>query len=378
LTDVKKSESLPNNKARKRLFIKPRRIFSNGIVKAPTAVPEADRLGGTVKKNGTRYLVELYDDPRTAPAASQNRDFKEWTKTLDHWAKRGPITFKRIYHGITGRPFKFLEDEGIGVEIQGPFTDKVTHQGTPVEALPFLRTPKQSPEIALENPDSNAGAETVSHTINGHSIALRLTYGNVRFSLTGDLNQDGMQRMFARLDPGELEAEVLKAPHHGSHEFDHAALRATKPAVALVSSGDENAFHEYIHPRATLMAALGQAMPAPAGVVLSTELAAFFQTRDYASTRKDLRDFFANHTKKRWDQKDLVNLFAGQVDPGDPRAFFAFERRNFGIIHVRTDGERLLVFTHSGKAGLNEAYRLRVRRDSAGERLVTFEETATR
>ena len=42
------------------------------------------------------------------------------------------------------------------------------------------------------------------------------------------------------------------------------------------------------------------------------------------------------------------------------KRYFGFERTNFGIIHIRTDGERVLVFTHSGKAGMNEAYRLTV------------------
>ena len=34
---------------------------------------------------------------------------------------------------------------------------------------------------------------------------------------------------------------------------------------------------------------------------------------------------------------------------GFPLNSFGFERTNFGIIHIRTDGERVLVFTHSGK-----------------------------
>jgi hypothetical protein len=40
--------------------------------------------------------------------------------------------------------------------------------------------------------------------------------------------------------------------------------------------------------------------------------------------------------------------------------FFSFERTNFGIIHIRTDGERVLALTHSGKKGLNEAYQFTV------------------
>ncbi len=33
---------------------------------------------------------------------------------------------------------------------------------------------------------------------------------------------------------------------------------------------------------------------------------------------------------------------------------------NFGIIQIRTDGKRVLVFTHSGKAAMKEAYRFTV------------------
>ncbi|MFV2064722.1 MAG: MBL fold metallo-hydrolase [Chloroflexota bacterium] len=117
LNDVKRSESLPRTKAHKRLFIKPKRVFSNGIVKAPGSVDDDERLGSTVARNGTRYLVDLFDDPRTAPPGALNADFKEWNKTLDHWEKRGAIEFTRVYHGMAGRPFKFLEDEGIKVEI---------------------------------------------------------------------------------------------------------------------------------------------------------------------------------------------------------------------------------------------------------------------
>ena len=40
--------------------------------------------------------------------------------------------------------------------------------------------------------------------------------------------------------------------------------------------------------------------------------------------------------------------------------YFGFVRTNFGIVHVRTNGERILVYTHSGKEGMNEAYRLTV------------------
>ena len=36
--------------------------------------------------------------------------------------------------------------------------------------------------------------------------------------------------------------------------------------------------------------------------------------------------------------------------------FFAFSRAAFGLVMVRTDGERLLVCTNSGRKDLKEAY----------------------
>jgi len=40
--------------------------------------------------------------------------------------------------------------------------------------------------------------------------------------------------------------------------------------------------------------------------------------------------------------------------------FFAFSRSAFGMVKVRTDGKRLLVYTYSGKDDLKEAYAFRV------------------
>lgn len=63
---------------------------------------------------------------------------------------------------------------------------------------------------------------------------------------------------------------------------------------------------------------------------------------------------------------------------GDPPGlFYGFERTNFGIIHVRTDGERVLVFTHSGKKGLNEAYRFSVTVEN-GDHVAHFDQVVTR
>ena len=73
-----------------------------------------------------------------------------------------------------------------------------------------------------------------------------------------------------------LQAEVFKVPHHGSADFSGAFLQAVSPVVSVVSSGDDTARKEFIHPRATLVGALGYSrLEEP--LVFVTELVAFFQ-----------------------------------------------------------------------------------------------------
>jgi hypothetical protein len=132
------------------------------------------------------------------------------------------------------------------------------------------------------------------------------------------------------------------------------------PVVALVSSGDESAFKEYIHPRASLMAALGRVMRGDTGVILCTELAAFFAYRKQAHGRELLREFFQNHSQGTFSRDELVELFQGEGgNASGPSLFESFERTNVGIVHVRTDG----ALHHSGERGVNEAYRFAVASD---------------
>jgi hypothetical protein len=365
LNDILRSETEAGLEARKRLFIHPKRVYHNGLVKAPSNQPELERLGRTIMDTGTPMIVDLYDDPRSAPGNMQNKPFTDWGNTLTRWAERGDIIFKRVAQGMNVEQlFGFLGSE-IGIEIQGPFSSKVTdpQDGQLKDALPFLHQPPKSALLHLEEGTDPASDDfSASHTINGHSIALRLTYGNVRFNFTGDMNQESMALMRQRIGLANLECEILKAPHHGSADFDFQALQAMKPVVSLISSGDESADKEYIHPRATLVSALGKVSRGKTGILLCTELVAFFDKRDYSHeraliakfyageapiTRADLRKYYSAMRRSRQDEKDLPS-------------FFGFERTNFGIIHIRTDGKRVLVFTHSGKEGMREAYRFTV------------------
>jgi hypothetical protein len=70
--------------------------------------------------------------------------------------------------------------------------------------------------------------------------------------------------------------------------------------VAIVSSGDESADREHIHPRATLMAASGNTGRADIGLVFTTELAAFFAMRHRRATAKRVRPSPGAPKRKRF------------------------------------------------------------------------------
>jgi hypothetical protein len=316
-----------------------------------------------VDVNGTPMIVDLFDDPRQAPAGSLNEPFKRWTATLSHWQQRGPIEIKRIAHGMDADAlFGFMAP--IKIELQGPFTSTVNDGGQMKEALPFLHDPPKSALVHLQGDDAGSDEFSDSHTINGHSLAFRLTYGNVRFNFTGDLNQESMAILRQRLPLQELEAEIVKAPHHGSAEFDFEALKAMRPVVSLVSSGDESAGKEHIHPRATFVSALGRVSRGDTGIVLCTELVAFFAMREESHQREKIAKFYDGDDATTITRGDLHKFYDEMPRTSDNfkklPSYFGFERTNFGIIHVRTDGERVLVFTHSGKKGMREAYRFTV------------------
>ncbi|MCE5250183.1 competence protein, partial [bacterium] len=86
-----------------------------------------------------------------------------------------------------------------------------------------------------------------------------------------------------------------------------------------------------IHPRATLVGALGKYSRVDEPIIFVTELVAFFNLEGWAHL-----------TDKKEDKKK-----------GE---FFAFSRTAYGIVKTRTDGHRLLVYTDSGKVDMKEAY----------------------
>ena len=336
LPEIQKSET--NKTKLKRLFIQPLRVFHNGIVKRPSKrngkrVADKDLLGPTKKVGDDTFIVGLEDNLLKIDDTEMNEPFKLWKDTLATYNKRSTpkIEFRRLQFGDT-KAFDFLADEDIRVDVLGPLVTEIS--GKP--ALKFLGNPPKGPRIgheSIETTDLGSSGLSASHTINGHSIVFRLTYGSVSYLFAGDLNDEASRVLTREHNKGtlNLKAEVFKVPHHGSADFSGAFIQAVAPIVSVVSSGDENTRKEYIHPRATLMGALGKWSRVMEPLIFVTELVAFFAVEGWAK----LSD--AKKAQKRGE-------------------FFAFSRTAFGIVKTRTDGQRLLVYTDSGNVSMKEAY----------------------
>jgi len=352
LTKIMESEG--NETEWKRLFIRPHRVFHNGLVKRPSkmdgkAVAETAMFGKTKEVDGRKVIVDLVDDlVDDVDPASMNLPFKQWRKVLETYRKRykkTPVQIRRLEEGADDA-FAFLKEDGVEVKVLGPITTKVGDRS----GLRFLgNPPKGEPHIGLD-PKKPKGRQftgySASHTINGHSVLLRVTYGGFSFLLAGDLNEESELDLTQRR-PADLRAEVLKVPHHGSADFSGEFLKAVCPVLSVVSSGDESARKEYIHPRASLMGSLGRHSRLDQPLILVTELVAFFAVKGYVDPERHQMDDTGILVMKRGKVVELKK--AGS-------RFFAFERTSYGLVKVRTDGKRLVVYTDSGNVKMKEAY----------------------
>jgi len=81
---------------------------------------------------------------------------------------------------------------------------------------------------------------------NNNSIVARLVFGSTRFLFTGDMEEDERARLLQSASPAQLQADVLKVAHHGSHNgTDPDFLRAVQPRYAVISLARNN---DYGHP----------------------------------------------------------------------------------------------------------------------------------
>ncbi|GAA3629553.1 ComEC/Rec2 family competence protein [Flavivirga jejuensis] len=113
--------------------------------------------------------------------------------------------------------------------------------------------------------------EDSSHTRNGHSVVIKLHFGDRTMLFGGDLNsasENHLMDYFGSNNP--FLVDVAKQCHHGSGDFEVNFMKKMKPYATVISSGDNE---NYAHPRADAVGCAGRYSRGIRPKVFSTELA---------------------------------------------------------------------------------------------------------
>ena len=158
------------------------------------------------------------------------------------------------------------------------------HRGYTVEVLgPVVEYDSE------QKPRLRRISSAYGETKNGHSVILKLEYGDFKVLFGGDLNipaekfllkhYTGREKFPSKKSADYLMmiqeakptfgAEVMKVCHHGSEKVTDAFLAAVNPACFVISSGDQEG---HVHPRPDLLGRLGRFGRGESPVLLSTEL----------------------------------------------------------------------------------------------------------
>lgn len=297
------------------------KIYHNGLVELSGAKP--DTLGTIVTDNGQNYITSLCDTDQQYKTRAGGGKTGTYISTLN----KSTAPKESLRYG--SKPL--YKKNNIVMEILGPVAKKIKGKA----ALPVF--------------DSNKGK-----TKNGHSVILKLTAGNLRVLLGGDLNtpsEDYLLSEFTNTDVGGIrkqlkqkklpdttrkklekqmekaildarkyfEVDIAKSCHHGAADFTSEFMSALNPLATIISSGDSE---PHCHPRPDTLGTIGKHSRGIRSLIFSTELA--------RSTKE-----FLERAKKKKDN----NKPATKTPPLTKERLVTV----YGMINVRTDGEKVII-----------------------------------
>ncbi len=303
-------------------------------------------LGPIENIDGTDYLRRLLGDRNhvTAvinPPAEQPKLQGEWGRFLKAVLDNG-CDIQRLSHVDDFVP-GFEADQDVSLKIVAPieFNDE--------DGNPMLR----------------AYTKNKSQNTNGHSLLLRLDYGRSKILLTGDLNQKSMQAILKDMDSRQdLQCDVAKGCHHGSDDVSFEFLQAMGAACTVISSGDNEG---HAHPRPTVVAASAMTghlcidndkLKTP--LIYSTEISrsvAVGKLNKITDSKYEVDD--GEDIEITIDPSDKAVfhyevVFSGDLNAAKKRRTYRDGARlvdniTYGLVNVRTDGEKILCATLNEK-----------------------------
>ena len=308
-------------------------VFHNGIVERSGR----NSFGTVIKQGKTKYLAEvvvdrqqmlgILDDP-------EKRGNKVYANLLKKALDTGRVGDMRMLCSEDGFVPGYGQGKALTIQVLGPVPEK----GPRGERL--LRV-----------------FGTESQTVNGHSVILRLCYGHVVIMLGGDLNVPSEKYLLSHytgLDPDAttaeeeeqlisfarriFESDIAKACHHGSADLCDRYLQAVNSMATLISSGDNES---YSHPRPDALGAIGKYGRGKRPLIFSTELA------------RSAKEIIKHPYLFRQEIRDLAKQLDLAETESDKEAIrkklekkMAQLERSiavYGMINVRTDGEKAIV-----------------------------------
>jgi len=252
------------------------KLYHNGLPRYGKSAGKDLDLGIVVNHNdGTRSIStdfrgiqsarDLLNSGDLLTANGNDNQFALFLRAMVQAFDNGRLGgVERLFRRDTAVNVDMIPDTGPDLRLQ--VLAPVTTKSSGAIRLPVFPNPHN---VTATNPNPSP---STSHTINGNSVVLRLVYGNNTFLFGGDLNQPEqkyLEQRYGSLSP-TFSAQVNKACHHGSSDFDLPYLESVGPHATVFSSGDDGS---YDHPLPDAIGAAAKHSQGDFPLVFSTELA---------------------------------------------------------------------------------------------------------